>query len=178
MWQLVNKMDINELKNLITGRQFQNLTEGNMDFGRVIYSLLNFMEEEPRRKYRITIGTDSQSGQRGADFVTVVVIHRIGSGGRYFWQRLQEKRKLTLRDKIYEEATISLALAQGLIEKLHRHYENGSASYELEIHVDIGKGGPTRDMIKEVVGMIKGSGFVVRTKPRAYAASTIADKHV
>ena len=49
--------------------------------------------------------------------------------------------------------------------------------YNLEIHVDIGEHGDTRDMIKEVVGMVTGNGFVAKTKPQAYAASYVADKH-
>jgi len=49
---------------------------------------------------------------------------------------------------------------------------------ELEIHVDIGQNGPTREMIKEIVGMIKGSGFFVKIKPEAFAAATLADKHL
>ena len=32
-------------------------------------------------------------------------------------------------------------------------------------------------MIKEVVGMVTGSGYVAKTKPNAYAASYVADKH-
>ena len=43
--------------------------------------------------------------------------------------------------------------------------------------MDIGRNGPTKDMIKEVVGMIKGSGYMVRIKPEAYAASTVADRY-
>ena len=49
--------------------------------------------------------------------------------------------------------------------------------FNLEIHVDIGKNGPTKELIDEVVGMILGSGLAVRIKPEAYAASAVADKH-
>jgi len=31
--------------------------------------------------------------------------------------------------------------------------------------------------IKEVVGMVTGNGFVAKTKPDAWGASTVADKH-
>jgi len=33
-------------------------------------------------------------------------------------------------------------------------------------------------MIREIVGMIKGSGFFVKIKPEAFAAATLADKHL
>jgi len=32
-------------------------------------------------------------------------------------------------------------------------------------------------MIKEVVGMVRGSGYNAKTKPDAYGASAVADRH-
>ena len=49
--------------------------------------------------------------------------------------------------------------------------------FNLEIHVDIGENGRTKEMIDEVVGMIIGNGMRVRIKPHAYAATSVADKH-
>ena len=49
--------------------------------------------------------------------------------------------------------------------------------YDLEIHVDVGTVGPTREMIKEVVGMVTGSGYTAKTKPESFGASVVADKH-
>jgi len=37
--------------------------------------------------------------------------------------------------------------------------------------------GPTREMIKEVVGMVNGNGFTAKTKPESYGAFVVADKH-
>ena len=54
---------------------------------------------------------------------------------------------------------------------------NGNGSYELEIHIDVGRSGETRDMIKEVVGMVTGNGYTAKTKPDSYGASKVADKH-
>ena len=50
-------------------------------------------------------------------------------------------------------------------------------NYQLEIHVDVGNAGKTNQIIKEVVGMVTGSGYAVKTKPDAYGASAVADKH-
>ena len=89
----------------------------------------------------------------------------------------------TLRQKIYEETNLSLAAAQKLLNGLNKYLENFAETnrqtpkYELEIHVDIGQEGPTREMIKEIVGMVQGFGFNARTKPESYAASKVADKH-
>jgi predicted RNase H-related nuclease YkuK (DUF458 family) len=41
----------------------------------------------------------------------------------------------------------------------------------------VGPVGKTRDMIKEVVGMVNGNGFVAKTKPDSWGASSVADKH-
>jgi len=47
----------------------------------------------------------------------------------------------------------------------------------LEIHIDVGDRGEPRDMIKEVVGMVTGSGDQARIKPDSFGASNVADKH-
>lgn len=134
------------------------------------------MEKEPQCNYEVVVGTDSHapSGDREIDFVTAIVIHRIGKGGRYFWKRDNINGIFTLRDKIYKEATLSFDLAKRLMEELE---EQTFLDYNLEIHVDVGQNGQTKEMIDEVVGMIVGSGFKVRTKPNSYGASTVADKH-
>lgn len=35
----------------------------------------------------------------------------------------------------------------------------------------------TREMIREVVGMVSGNGFTAKTKPESYGAFVVADKH-
>jgi len=45
------------------------------------------------------------------------------------------------------------------------------------IHADIGEKGATQDMIKEIVGLIRGNGFEPKIKPEAFAASIIADRY-
>ncbi|MFZ5559439.1 MAG: ribonuclease H-like YkuK family protein [Patescibacteria group bacterium] len=197
-------MNLDEIKNLIKGGVFHSPTKGMLNLGRVIEELINYKKESPEAKYKIVIGTDSETKEKGAEFVCVVAVHRIGKGGRYFWSRIYDERKFDLRSRIYQEAVISLALAGALLEKeLERHEvkvdigqsignifkslgkdsKNGLNqeiifSNELEIHVDIGQNGPTREMIREIVGMIKGSGFFVKIKPEAFAAATLADKHL
>ncbi|MBZ9569369.1 hypothetical protein KJA16_00415 [Patescibacteria group bacterium] len=51
-------------------------------------------------------------------------------------------------------------------------------NYQLRyIHADIGEHGQTRDMIKEVTGLIRGNGFEPKIKPESYVASTVADRY-
>lgn len=197
-------MNIDELKNLIKKGQFRNPTKGGMNLGKVVRELVSYQGEDPESKYRIVIGTDSQKREKGVDFVSVIAIHRVGKGGRYFWLRSYDKQGLEMRNRIYKEATMSLALAEVLLEQeLENNHipiaagqsireaieslkkNNGGISdkkiifsNDLEIHVDIGTGGPTKAMIKEIVGMIRGSGFYVKIKPEAFAAANVADKHL
>jgi len=70
---------------------------------------------------------------------------------------------------------MSLDLAQEIVPKLRAVIS--PAKYDLEIHIDVGALGPTRDMIREVVGMVNGNGFTARTKPESWGASSVADKH-
>ena len=67
-------------------------------------------------------------------------------------------------------------IAQEFLPSLNKKL-NGNHNYELEIHIDVGRVGETRDMIKEVVGMVTGNGFTAKTKPDSYGASKVADKH-
>ena len=155
---------------------FHNPTKGEMGLKQVIKELLGFINQIPDKKYRIIIGTDS-SARGKIDFVTAIVIYRVGYGGRYFWQRVyinKNDKKPTLRQRIYHEVELSLNMAGELIKNL----EPKTLKQNLEIHVDVGKNGDTRSMIKEIVGMVRGAGFHCYTKPESFGASIIADKHV
>lgn len=155
---------------------FYSLTYGELRMNEVLEKILDYIQEKPDYPYRIVIGTDSQpKDSKRMDFVNAIVVHRIGAGGIYFWRRfIIEEKKYVLRERIYEEAYQSLNLAQEFIKRFPKGEILG---YDLEIHVDIGRVGETREMISEVVGMIRGSGFEVKTKPEAYGASTVADRH-
>lgn len=159
---------------MLYSERFYSPTKGQMSFEEVVQELVDIMEEDHTVRYKIIVGTDSHSSLGEMDFVSAIVIHRVGKGGRYFWRRVQASKIHTLRQKIYKEAMLSFELAKAVMEALE---ECSSLDYNLEIHVDIGERGPTKELIDEVVGMIVGSGFAVKTKPDAYAASTVADKH-
>ncbi len=69
--------------------------------------------------------------------------------------------------------------AQDILGQLGISLKNADEpNYDFQIHIDVGQNGPTRDMIKEVVGMVRGNGFKAKIKPESYAASSIADKYV
>lgn len=159
---------------------FNSPTLGELEFDRVIDEIKNYLEAEPRSRYSLVIGTDSQDRIREkheVNFVTAIVVRRVGFGGRYFWRSKKLSNIKSLRDKIYTETMLSLNLATDFVPKIKYALNGSTPTYDLEIHIDVGEKGETREMIKEVVGMVNGNGFRAKTKPEAYGASTIADKH-
>ena len=153
---------------------FHNPSSGSMSFEEVVSTIVRGMREDPKAHYEILIGTDSSCSSGEVEFVSAIVLHKIGKGGRYFWTRHREEEIPLLRRRIWREAWLSFELAQRLLRCLSAF---SRLQFNLEIHVDIGENGRTKEMIDEVVGMIVGSGLAVRIKPDAYAASAVADKY-
>jgi predicted RNase H-related nuclease YkuK (DUF458 family) len=142
----------------------------------VIKEIAAFMAADPKQRYKVTIGTDSElQADKNADFVTAIVVHRVGRGGRYFWRRFELGKFHTLRDRMIKEALISIELAQGVLADLKKA---PLPEFGFEIHADIGEHGPTKAVIQEVVGMIRANNFEVKIKPYSYAATNVADRHV
>lgn len=144
---------------------------------QVVQEIINFMKNDPRRDYKVIIGTDSErAADKTADFVTAIVVHRVGNGGRYFWRRIEENTKYhTLRDRMTQEVMMSLEMAKVLLASIKK-FE--LPKFDFEIHVDVGENGETKVMIQELVGMIRANNFEAKTKPESYAASSVADRHV
>ena len=159
---------------------FYGPSTGQVTPAKMVTDIAGFVDEEPSSFYRLVIGTDSQerrmNGSTEVDYVTAIVIHRMGKGARYFWKKVRKNGKTPqLRDKIYSETLMSLDIAQEIVPEIRKCVS--PAKYDLEIHIDVGSLGPTREMIREVVGMVNGNGFTAKTKPEAWGASTVADKH-
>lgn len=144
-----------------------------------VLEISKFIDEMPEKFYRIVIGSDSQAkhikGKEQIDFVTALIVHREGFGARYFWRKNKVQRIPKLHEKIFTETQLSLSAAEELVPLLRKKIT--PSKYDFEIHIDVGPLGPTRDMIKEVVGMVTGSGYIARTKPESWGASSVADKH-
>jgi predicted RNase H-related nuclease YkuK (DUF458 family) len=154
---------------------FISPTYGKCDLSNLRKRIVSYLAFDPKAQYRLVIGTDSQPKNGSAtDFVTALIIHRVGSGGIYFWKRIVEAKQYVLRQRMYQEAAYSLTAAEEFLALFKR---DGITKYDVEIHVDIGQKGETRVMIGEIVGMIRGSGFAVKTKPDSFGASKVADRH-
>ena len=166
---------------------FNSPTYGQLSWQQGVLKMVAFMGVDTKASYEVIIGTDSEAQNGMADFVSAVIVHKKGRGGVYFWARQKIANLHSMRQRIWQEAIISLTLAErlvgdfaqiGLFNGYSKLALGDSERINLEIHVDVGPNGETRVMISEIVGMIRANGFKVATKPAAWGASHVADRHV
>lgn len=152
---------------------FVSPSKGRLTFEEMMADIAGYITGLPTSYYKVIIGSDSQV-KSDMCFITAVVVHRLGKGARYYYRKKIQRKIKSLRQKIFYETALSLEVGGMVANYLA---ESGLDDLEVEIHIDIGKQGETRDLIREVVGMVTGSGFQAKIKPDAYAASSVADKH-
>ncbi len=153
---------------------FTSPSRGRISFQDLFEDLAGYTNEYPDESYKLIIGTDSHSFLNDCViFVTAVVVHRIGKGGRFYYHKQKTRYMESLRQRIYYETFLSLEVATRLTEQLA---QNGEQQLNVEIHLDVGEKGETRNVIKEVVGMVIGSGYQACIKPDSYGATTVADR--
>lgn len=153
--------------------RFTSPSYGTVTMERMYDTVAEYINDSPEDDYKLIIGTDSHTKDQ-VTFVTAVVIHRVGKGGRYFYTKRRVKKMPSLRQRIYQETAFSLSVASEFAEMMAK---NGTCDLNVEIHLDVGTVGDTKDLIREVVGMVMGSGFDAKIKPDSYGASKVADKH-
>lgn len=160
---------------------FYNPTKGRLVLDEVIDEISLYISEKPDRFYDVVVGCDSSSGTE-PHFPVVIVVLRKGEGGRFFLKKISYsgRKFFNWRQRVLEEVLLSCELALFLRENLERAIEKlpENLNYEFRyIHADIGENGATRDMIKEVTGLIRGNGFEPKIKPEAFVASVVADRY-
>ena len=154
--------------------KFNSPTHGLLDYEGVIEKIADYIKEDTNFRYKVIVGTDSENRSGVTDFVTAIIAHRIGNGGMYFWNRNSMSNIVVMADRIAKETQLSIELAWRLRETFR---SNGLAGFEPEVHLDVGEGGATRDMIRWVTGMVLGSGFHYKIKPDSFGATKVADRH-
>lgn len=173
------ELSIDIIDGALRHEMFFSPTNGYLTVPQMLVDISLFIDEDPTSYYTLIIGTDSQAkhvnGLAEIDFVSAIIIYRRRRGARYFLRKEKQHKNPILRDKIYTETIMSLDLAKTLVPQIQKQI--APEKYDLEIHIDVGNVGPTREMIKEVVGMVTGSGYVAKTKPDSWGASSVADKH-
>lgn len=156
--------------------QFRTSQGNNISFDFVMKDIIRFIKEDPKRYYKVIVGSDSMA-VNFTSIITAIIVWRVGKGATYFLTKSNPTIFYSLHDRILAETINSIMLAQEV-----RSYLKDSIGEEFfwdgnDIHVDIGKNGETRKYIQEVTGIIKGFDFVPIIKPNAFCASTVADKH-
>jgi hypothetical protein len=154
-------------------KRFNSPSGKSFSYEELVKDLLFYIKSDPTEKYKVVIGTDS-ANHGTTDFVSAIVVYRVGHGGRFFWRRVNQKKINSLRARIYQEVMMSLKLAEEILFNLS---QNKNINFDFEVHVDIGSKGKTKEMLQEIIGMVRGSGFNVKTKPESYGASKVADRY-
>lgn len=152
--------------------EFKTAQGKKIDEKLLIEEIQSFILAEPKYSYRILVGTDSEYLEKQIDFITVIVIHRVGQGARYFWKRQVVKSRFGLHQRLWQEALFSLSVGQELLKVL----ADKKLDFRFELHLDLGNIGKSSNSVKEIINLIRGYGFEIRIKPESYAASKIADR--
>lgn len=141
--------------------------------GVEVLDLMTTVEQLLRRGQVVHIGTDAQKSARRMEFVTVVCVLNPGKGGRVFYTRRYDKKDMSLYDKLSMETWLSLELAL----RMNEEFDVPIEQKRIWVHVDANP--DTRydssDYVKQLAGMVAGSGFPVLVKPDAWCASHVAD---
>lgn len=154
---------------------FISPTKGRLDLNDMYQMIIEFVNEAPELKHRLIVGSDSQTREEDVCFVTALIVYRQGRGGRYFYHKDYKKMYPSIKQRIFYETAKSLELASELTKRLAE--DDSVAALEIEIHLDVSQQGASSEVIKEVVGMVVGSGYDARIKPESYGASKVADKY-
>jgi predicted RNase H-related nuclease YkuK (DUF458 family) len=129
------------------------------------------------------IGCDGQNlGTRGTSFVQCVALHRYddcatGKGGRVFYIRFIERRYTNRQKRLLREAELAINLALTLKPLLQE------SNIPFEVHFDVNSyvGDHGENLSNDVHDVVKGwgesLGLPCKTKPEAFVASIVADRH-
>lgn len=121
----------------------------------------------------ILIGTDSQRYDKRTDFVTVIVVRTPMKGGRVFYTRERNPKFYNIRDKLIQEAWLTIQTAHALAPILPEH--TPIAALHADVNSDPARG-KSAQWESEICGMMYGStGFPIITKPEAWVASCISE---
>jgi len=170
---------------ILNNGHFFSPSKGNLNLGQVIGEIFDYMQEKPEYKYEVIVGCDSPSSDKPF-FPIAIVVLRTGAGGRFFLKKMQYADNYlkkfanvptNWKMRILQEVYLSCELALSLKEVLEKENKFGLKYIFEYIHADVGELGKTKEMVKEVTGLIISNGFTPRIKPMSFAASNIADRY-
>lgn len=152
-----------------------------MTINEIANRIIQYMMEDIDASYEIMVGTDSQT-HKDTKMVEIIAVHRKGLGGIFFHNTDFIPRIRNLKQKINEETSRSLTVANELLDAIEfpllgEGYILEDLNVTFQIHCDIGKYGKTNELIKEIVSWVTSQGYICMIKPDSYVASGIADKY-
>ena len=150
-------------------------------FARIPDAILAYYEtnREVAPEISILIGTDSQNFDQ-TKCVSVICVIAKGKGGIFFYEISRIPLIRDVRRKLHIETNDSLNLATALVDafEAEKKYHDMYLSVPIAIHIDAGNSekGKTKELIPELVGWVKASGYDAETKPESFVASCVADR--
>ncbi|MBE4908919.1 ribonuclease H-like YkuK family protein [Bacillus luteolus] len=170
---------------MIESFRFYNVSEKDMDFELVLTRMKDFMKKDPRSRYVLSIGTDSHVHQTETRFITAIHLHRVGKGAWGCLRNYNVKRPLkSIREKISLETSFSQEIAYLFspedladLTEIILPYADEGADLTIEIHLDIGSRGATKELIQDMTGRITAMGLEAKIKPESYAAFSYANRY-
>ncbi len=141
--------------------------------GVEVLDVMSAVRSLVRRGQVVHIGTDAQKSSKRMEFVTVACVLNPGKGGRVFYTRRFDRKDVSLFEKLSTETWLSLDLAI----RMHEKFSLTAARQQIWVHVDANPDErfDSSDYVKQLAGMVAGSGFPVLVKPNAWCASHVAD---
>ncbi len=141
--------------------------------GAEVLDVMSTVRSLVRKGQVVHIGTDAQKSSTRMEFVTVACVLNPGKGGRVFYTRRYDRKDVSLFQKLSTETWLSLDLAM----KMHDAFALEPDDQQICVHVDANPDErfDSSDYVKQLAGMVAGSGFPVLVKPNAWCASHVAD---
>ncbi len=141
--------------------------------GVEVLDVMSAVRSLVRKGQIVHIGTDAQKSSSRMEFVTVACVLNPGKGGRVFYTRRFDRKEISLFEKLSTETWLSLDLAI----RMHETLGFSPEARQIWVHVDANPDEryDSSDYVKQLAGMVAGSGFPVLVKPNAWCASHVAD---
>ena len=141
--------------------------------GAEVLDVMSAVRALVRQGQIVHIGTDAQKSSTRMEFVTVACVLNPGKGGRVFYTRRFDRKEISLFEKLSTETWFSLDLAI----RMHQAFGLSTEREQIWVHVDANPDQryDSSDYVKQLAGMVAGSGFPVLVKPNAWCASHVAD---
>jgi predicted RNase H-related nuclease YkuK (DUF458 family) len=141
--------------------------------GAEVLDVMSAVQALVRKGQIVHIGTDAQKSSKRMEFVTVACVLNPGKGGRVFYTRRFDRKNVSLFEKLSNETWLSLDLAI----RMHENFGLEARGEQIWVHVDANPDEryDSSSYVKQLAGMVAGSGFPVLVKPNAWCASHVAD---